>query len=180
MCLTKILAWGEGLGVRFGGSWFLRRKVILWTFISVDVVCTVVQMTGASLIGVKTSKQMDPKIPNDILLAGLVVQCFAFLIFLIILTIIATTIIRDRGAKEEIRKKRSPFLGVLAVASLLVFIRTLFRMVETSQGVFGFLSSHEGYFGGLEFAPMVVAVWLLAVWHPGRWPTRIVGKVGRA
>ena len=180
MCLTKVLAWGEGLGVRFGGSWFLRRKTILWVFISVDVVCTVVQMTGASLIGVKTSKQKDPKIPNDILLAGLVVQCAAFLVFLILLTTITTTTIRDRRAKEVVRRSRSPFLGVLAVASFLVFIRTLFRMVETSQGVFGLLSSHEGYFGGLEFAPMVVAVWLLAVWHPGRWPTRVVGKVEHA
>jgi len=71
-------------------------------------------------------------------------------------------------------------LGVLAISSVLVFLRTLFRMVETSQGVFGHLSTHEGFFGGLEFAPMVVAVWLLAIWHPGRWPTRMVRKVERA
>jgi hypothetical protein len=43
-------------------------------------------------------------------------------------------------------------------ASLLFFVRKGFRLVETAQGVFGRLSTHEGFFAGLEFAPVVVAV----------------------
>lgn len=40
-------------------------------------------------------------------------------------------------------------------------------MVETGEEVFGYLSIHEAFFGSLEFAPVVVAVWLLAAWFPG-------------
>jgi hypothetical protein len=57
----------------------------------------------------------------------------------------------------------------LIVASVLVFLRLLFRLAETAQGVFGYLMEHEAFFGALEFAPVVVAVWILAIWHPGRW-----------
>lgn len=60
-------------------------------------------------------------------------------------------------------------MAALASASLLIYLRTIFRLAETSQGVFGYLSTHQVFFGVLEFAPVVLAVWILAVWHPGRW-----------
>lgn len=171
MCLTKILAWAErqGLGLR---GWWLRKKFILWTFVTVDVVCTIAQVAGAALIGVKESNREDPKTGNDILLAGLTVQSFAFLVFLILLTTVIITICGDKEMLEKVKRARHPFIGILALASVLVFLRTLFRLAETSQGVFGYLSVHEAFFGALEFAPVVVAVFLLAVWHPGRWPTQ--------
>lgn len=65
-------------------------------------------------------------------------------------------------------RKTRGFIGALEVSSLLVFLRTLFRLAETSQGVSGYLSSHEALFGALEFALMVLAMAILAIWHPGR------------
>ncbi|KUJ19892.1 RTA1-domain-containing protein [Mollisia scopiformis] len=178
VCLTRIISWADHHGLRVGNGkyWVLRRKVILWWFISVDVVTTIVQVTGAGLIGGKTSKQEDPTTANNILLAGLAIQSFAFLIFLLLLVVIIVTILKDGEMRETINRKRSPFLGVLLVASVLVFLRTVFRLVETAEGIFGYLSTHEAFFGALEFAPVIVAVWLLAAWHPGRWPTRDVRR----
>jgi hypothetical protein len=51
------------------------------------------------------------------------------------------------------------------VASLLVFMPIIFRLAEASQGVGGYLSAHELFFGVLEFSPVGVAVLLLTVWH---------------
>ena len=62
----------------------------------------------------------------------------------------------------------------LMASSLLVYLRTCFRLAETSQGVGGYASSHETFFGALEFAPIVVAIGLLGWWHPGR----LVGRHG--
>lgn len=62
----------------------------------------------------------------------------------------------------------------LVASSLLVYLRTIFRLAETSQGVGGYASSHEVFFGVLEFAPIVVAIGLLGWWHPGR----LVGRNG--
>ncbi|CZR59173.1 related to YER185w, Rta1p [Phialocephala subalpina] len=181
VCLTKIIAWAEPHGLRFGdGSrWCLRKRGILWFFISVDVFTTILQVTGAAMIGSKTSKQEDPTTANNILLAGLAIQSFAFLIFLFLLSLTIFSILKDKEMKDELRRKRSPFLGVL-IASGLVFLRTVFRLVETSEGVFGYLSTHEAFFGSLEFAPVVVAVGLLGIWFPGRWPTREVGRREKA
>lgn len=123
------------------------------------------------MIGGAESKGKDPTTANNILLAGLAIQTAAFSIFLVLLALVIVLVYREPGLRSG--TKKSPFLIVLAIASVLVFIRTIFRLVETAQGVFGYLSSHEAFFGGLEFAPMVVAVGILAVWFPSRWPSTL-------
>ena len=60
------------------------------------------------------------------------------------------------------------FYGAFGVAVGLVYLRVCFRLAETAEGLYGGLNTHEVYFGCLEFAPVVLAVWLLGVWHPGR------------
>jgi hypothetical protein len=54
------------------------------------------------------------------------------------------------------------FLVILYVTSLLIFLRTVYRLAETAEGVWGTASSYEWLFGLLEFAPVIVAVlmWL--------------------
>lgn len=170
VCLTKLITWAEAEGTDVSSrSRFLGRKFILWTFISIDIVTTIMQVTGAGMIGGATSKQKDPKTGNDVLLAGLAIQTTAFAVFLVLLSIVIFAICQEKSLIGKMKRQKSPFLAVLPIASVLVFVRTIFRLVETSQGVFGYLSSHEGFFAGLEFAPIVVTVWLLAIWHPGRW-----------
>ncbi|KAF3002419.1 hypothetical protein E8E13_003513 [Curvularia kusanoi] len=65
----------------------LRPKLILWIFITCDVVATIVQIVGAALIGVAYSNRRDPTNPNHILLAGLVFQAVTFLLFIVLLTL---------------------------------------------------------------------------------------------
>ena len=60
----------------------------------------------------------------------------------------------------------SYFVPILFVASLCILLRLIFRLVESGEGVFGYLSSHEAFFGALEYVPVLVAMVLLAVWHP--------------
>jgi hypothetical protein len=81
VCLTKLISWAEDGGVPLH-SRIPGRKFILWTFITADTVCTVVQIAGAGFIGSRESKDEDPKAANDILLAGLAIQSFFFLVYL--------------------------------------------------------------------------------------------------
>ena len=170
VCLSKLIGWATmegGWDAKARGRW-LRPRGILWGFVGCDVVATVLQVAGAGMIGSKESKQESPVVPNDILLAGLAFQTFAFTIFLALFGLFIVSLYRVREFRPKVASKR-PFLLGLAAASLLVYLRTVFRLAETSQGVFGYLSSHEVIFGVLEFAPIVVAVWVLGIWHPGRW-----------
>ena len=158
VCLTKLVNWAASEGIDLTTNRFLRKRFILWTFITVDVLTTLMQVAGAGVIGGETSKFEDPFKGNHILLAGLAMQTAAFTVYLALLGVVLHGILHERVLVEKTRSQRTPFLGILSVASILVYVRTIFRLVETSQGVFGFLSSHEAFFGSLEFAPIVLAI----------------------
>lgn len=141
----------------------LGPKVILWIFIVCDVVATIVQVAGAAMIGVAYSNGKDPTTPNHILLAGLVLQVIAFFIFILVFV---AFIWRSRN---QTTKEFKTFAAATFVATLAVYLRTLFRLAETAQGLEETLSTHEVYFGCLEFLPIVVAVYIFIYWHPGKW-----------
>ena len=150
----------------------LGRRTIIAIFVTCDVVATIVQVAGAALIGVSESNRKSPDNGNNILLAGLAFQVFSFLLFLILLFVFlqkTRKLMTSRGEGGMMR-----FTLALLGASLLVYLRTIFRLAETSQGVGGYASSHEAFFGALEFAPVVAAVGMLGWWHPGR----LVGRNG--
>ncbi|TKA70048.1 hypothetical protein B0A55_07905 [Friedmanniomyces simplex] len=148
----------------------LPPKLILGVFISFDVVATTIQIAGAALVGVAYSGQKDPTAPSHILLAGLALQVFSFALFLFIL---AWTLLRSRRSQMSVSRV---FLTTLIVATLALYLRTCFRLADGAQGLMKSLSTHEVYFGCLEFAPVVVAVGLLAYGHPGRYLTATTSK----
>lgn len=150
------------LGRRYS---FLPPKFILWFFITSDVIATVVQITGAALIGVRQSNRDDPTDANNILLGGLAYQVFSLSIF-VVLT--ASFLFRARREVSSRGKKLSLFCVAFAVATIMIYLRTCFRLAETAEGLGGNLSSNEIYFACLEFAPVALAVLLFAIWHPGR------------
>ena len=141
----------------------LPPKVILSVFIACDVIATTVQVTGSALVGVAYSNHKDPTTYNYILVGGLAFQVFAFAIFLVLLF---WMLFKARRSTETINKN---FILATIIATVAVYLRTCFRLVESSEGLEKKLSSHEVYFGCLEFAPIVVAVYILVIWHPGHY-----------
>lgn len=127
--------------------------------------------SGAATIGSAESNRKDPKTGNNILLAGLVFQVFGFLAFLILLTVFilkARKAVSSRGAGGMMQ-----FTAAIITAALLIYLRTIFRLAETAEGIGGFASRSQGLFGGLEFAPVVLAVFILGWWHPAKWIPQI-------
>ncbi|KAL9129976.1 MAG: hypothetical protein Q9217_001734 [Psora testacea] len=164
----------------------LGRKTIIGVFVASDVVATIVQIAGAALIGVAESDGKSPDTANNILLGGLAFQVFSFLLFLVLLGLFlgkARKVITSANVAET-----SPifqqgklggmkaFISAFVTASMLVYLRTIFRLAETCQGVGGYASSHEAFFGALEFAPVVLAVGILGVWHPGLFVERSIDE----
>lgn len=141
----------------------LKPKLILWIFISCDVVATIIQILGAALIGVAASNRKDTTTPNNILLGGLAFQVFTFFVFIILFILLA---VKARSAL--FRAVGKGFYFAFSLAVLLFYLRVCFRLSETSEGLYGKLNTNEVYFGTLEFMPVVLATWLLAGWHPGR------------
>jgi len=175
LCLSKLIEATPSSHAPF----HIKPKTILIIFVINDVISTILQVAGAALIGSAESNRKDPTAANNILLGGLAYQVFSFTIWLILyVTFVAQ--FRPKGPEEEkfrhesggsgrLTRKQMTFVVALFIAALAVYLRTIFRLAETAQGVFGELMTHEGYFAGLEFVPIVVAVVVLNIWHPGRW-----------
>ncbi|KAJ5475385.1 hypothetical protein N7539_008451 [Penicillium diatomitis] len=154
----------SALIARLGSQYtFLRPTFILAFFITSDVISTIVQIAGATLIGVKESNSEDPTTANNILLAGLAYQVFAMSVFVILML---TFEFRARRAIKE--RRLQVFCLSFTVATLMVYMRTIFRLIETAEGLGANLSTTEVYFACLEFAPIALVALLLCIWHPGR------------
>ena len=148
----------------------LSRRAILLIFITADILATIIQVAGAAMIGAAESNDKSPTTPNNILLAGLAFQVVSFLLYLLLLIVFLSNARKNSTAsKWDGPNGMMGFSIAVVIASLFVYVRTVFRMAETAEGIGGYASSHEAFFGALEFAPVVLAVGILAWWHPGRW-----------
>jgi hypothetical protein len=97
------------------------------------------------------------------LLGGLAFQAFTFLLFIALF--IAFLVKARRNLFRSVGKG---FYIAFGAAVMLFYLRVCFRLAETAEGLYGKLNTREVFFGTLEFGPVVLAVWVLAVWHPGR------------
>jgi heme/copper-type cytochrome/quinol oxidase subunit 3 len=141
-----------------------KPRWILWVFIIADIITTGLQVAGAAMIGAAESNGEDPSTANNILLAGLAVQTASFTLFIITFGLFINGL-RNRQTSMV----RAVFVVALIGASFLILLRIVFRLAETAGGVFSYVMTHEAFFGALEFAPIVVATLVLALWHPSRY-----------
>ncbi|KAH8695725.1 hypothetical protein GQ44DRAFT_744527 [Phaeosphaeriaceae sp. PMI808] len=119
------------------------------------VLSILINILDVALIGVAASSRRDTTKPNNLLLGGLAFQVFTFFAFIVLSVSFA---VKAKG--NLFRPVRKSFYVAFAAAVLL--------LAETSEGPYGKLNTHEVYFVLLEFMPVVHAVWLPAVWHPGK------------
>lgn len=167
MYLSSLTTWASAKGLQTGWPSKLGRRTMLWIFITADVLCTLLQVTGAALIGAKTSKHKDPSTANNVLVGGLAAQTLAFSVFLLLLVSLISSMRKNKAAldiQSSQTVKKCTFS--LSLSGLFIMLRTIFRQCESAQGVFGYLSSQETFFGTLEFAPVVIACSVLTLWTP--------------
>lgn len=156
------------------------------------------QSAGGGIASVKTQDGEDPKLGNNIMIAGLSVQVATLLIFIILaldFTVRTIRRIRQLGAQNALDPRHATlrkswifkgFLVALSLSTLCIFIRCVYRVAELSKGWQGHLMKVQRYFIGFEAAIIVAAVYLLNIFHPGfclgesllptAGPSRITGK----
>ncbi|KAF1915973.1 RTA1 like protein-domain-containing protein [Ampelomyces quisqualis] len=148
-------------------------------FVTCDVVSLILQAAGGGIASVKTQAHEDPKLGNNIMIAGLSVQVATLLVFMLLALDFAVRTMgrvgqigREQALDQryvELRKNWAfkGFLIALALSTLCIFTRCVFRVAELSDGWSGHLMKVQGYFIGLEGAIIVVAAFLLNFFHPG-------------
>ncbi|KAG9100110.1 hypothetical protein FRC06_004512 [Ceratobasidium sp. 370] len=149
-------------------------------FISADVAALVVQAVG----GAMASTANDPagsRRGGNIMLAGIVIQLVAVILFTILALEFVIRYTLNKPARstpdEESSQKYTAWTLVprgvvlmlvgLAIATLFVLIRSVYRTIELSDGWNGVIISTEKWFNWFDGMPILVAMVALNVFHPG-------------
>jgi hypothetical protein len=152
---------GTALAAKTGHP--IIAMIVLWGFSIVEVICVVLQTSGAA---VYASRTRDATLYGRLLLlAGLGIQ-LVFCTGLLILAAVMQHVqyFNFKGDKAF----RLVFVCLYATTGLMN-LRTIFRMAEFAQGYGRDIATHEAYLYVLDFVPMLLCFLLFACMHYGWW-----------
>jgi len=147
-------------------------------FVASDITTFLIQAAGGS-ISISSNDLKTNKLGSNVFLAGLALQLLSFAIFTCMY--LRFLFLVRRHSPEVWRRDGNSRLWyadwrTLACAFLVscagILVRSVFRVVELSQGFKGSLATSESAFYGLDTLPLFVTV---AAYVPF-WPGRFIGR----
>ncbi|GCB24955.1 protein RTM1 [Aspergillus awamori] len=143
----------------------IRRTWLTKTFLLGDIISFIMQGAGGGIMASGTPSALSTG--ENIIIGGLVVQLIFFSLFVI------TSIKFHRGVSttpsRRVLHSQAPWkrhMYALYGGSALIFVRSLFRLIEYAQGNDGYLVSHEVYLYIFDALLMVLVMALFAWVHP--------------
>lgn len=146
------------------GALFIRRTWLTKIFVVGDVVSFFIQAGGAGLLSSGDAEKID--VGRDIIIVGLVLQVAFFGLFVIAAAIFHFRIWRHPTPLVAERPWKKHMLG-LYIVSVLIFVRSIVRVVEYVQGYDGYIMTHEVFLYVFDGLVMLAAVVSMNVIHPG-------------
>ena len=124
----------------------VKPKLVIWGFFVMEIIALSCQGAGAGLSVSSKGVNQNLAAGRVLLILGLValvvlIACYGF-----------TSIYVARSPKYSVQQSpnlRRLFPALFTCTGLLL-IRNIFRLVEFSQGFYGYIARHEGYFYGLD------------------------------
>ncbi|ODM19766.1 hypothetical protein SI65_04752 [Aspergillus cristatus] len=142
-------------------------------FVTGDVIAFVMQAAGGGIMASGTISAMNTG--ENITIGGLAVQLVFFSVFILASTIFHYRI-RRNPVPKSLSKSPAPYAGRAAtwetvmlglyVASILILIRSIFRLIEYAQGNDGYLISHEAFMYVFDSMLMFFAMVAMSIFHP--------------
>ncbi|KAG9036410.1 hypothetical protein FRB95_008951 [Tulasnella sp. JGI-2019a] len=145
-------------------------------FVISDCTTFFIQGSGGGLLSSKTTSMQN--LGKHLFLIGLVLQLVSFGIFTLLLLVWMHKVhkhsrsvwLRDELAGKSWHRDWRAMAGAILVSCVGVLVRSVFRVVENSQGFSGQLTSTESYFYLLDSLPLFIAI---AVYIPF-WPANFI------
>ncbi|KAL8856856.1 MAG: hypothetical protein Q9178_006573 [Gyalolechia marmorata] len=162
-----ILTYGEHLA-RF------KPRTYTTIFICCDVFSLVLQALGGGLADTAEDEDMEQTGIN-IMIAGLAFQVVSLTLFAALCADFFLSVRRHGGVSKTVLQTRLPnpvgrfhfFIFTIALSTLAIYIRSIFRVAELQQGFDGHLANDEVTYMILEAAMIAIACIALTVPHPG-------------
>ncbi|KAJ7099860.1 RTA1-like protein [Mycena crocata] len=142
-------------------------------FVSCDIVALVIQGAGGGIASSATTLS-GANVGANIMLAGIVFQFIAIVTY----SSLAGDFLRrytkdlplrgssgDRGLMDS---KLKTMVAALAFSTLVLFIRSIYRIIELASGWNGRIIHTEVYFNVLDGGMVILAIFAINFAHPGR------------
>ncbi|KAL0254927.1 hypothetical protein SLS55_009451 [Diplodia seriata] len=145
----------------------IRQKWLTKVFVTGDVISFLVQAGGAGIMSAGSASSMHTG--EKIVVAGLFIQLAFFGFFIIVGSLFYSRISQHPTAKSAIDDGSMPWrkhFWVLMGASALVFVRSVFRVIEYLMGNNGYLLKHEVFLYIFDAVLMFAVMALFNVVHP--------------
>lgn len=136
-------------------------------YILIDIACLVLQVMGTVTQAYGGPDKQDTAI--NLVVGGLAFQLVAFVFFMILAWIVHARLAKEGteiSSRPDIKWKRH--FWILYVASILVLVRNLVRIIEYKQGAEGAILGSEVYLYIFDAVPMFAVVLLYIIVYPGR------------
>ncbi|KAF4761369.1 hypothetical protein N7455_012618 [Penicillium solitum] len=170
ICLGRIVViYGEDISR-------LRPRTYTIVFIICDVVSLLLQASGGAVTSIADADQADlAQAGINTMIAGLSSQVVSLAIFMALCLDFAWKVRKNQHKlNPEIDMivlrnsiKWKAFLAGLALATLTIFVRSVFRVAELQGGFHSSLANNEVVFMILEGAMLTIALLCLTTLHPG-------------
>ncbi|GAB7366757.1 hypothetical protein MBLNU230_g0711t2 [Neophaeotheca triangularis] len=149
----------------------VRRKWTTKFFVAGDVISFLMQAAGGGLMSQAENADMG----SNIVVAGLFVQIVFFGGFVITSTIFHVRLNRKPTNKSMTTPWKKHMLGMYII-SILIFVRSIVRVVEFIQGFDGYIISREWYLYIFDALVMWIAMVVMNLIHPSEVAAHIRGS----
>ncbi|PBK89674.1 RTA1-domain-containing protein [Armillaria gallica] len=152
-------------------------------FCSCDVVALIIQGVGGGIASAADTLPAANK-GGNIMLGGIVFQLVVITVYVIcaaefLVRYIKDIPIRTANSQVDVVSKKPVYsrgvmsgksllmLGALALSTLFLYIRAVYRTIELSDGWNGVIISTQVYFNVFDGAMVVLAIYIMNLAHPG-------------
>ncbi|TFY57325.1 hypothetical protein EVJ58_g7088 [Rhodofomes roseus] len=164
--------------IRRLGPRYSRLSATLYTiiFCSCDVISLVIQALGGAAASNAVANGENPENGGHIMLAGICFQLAAITFYMILASEFVIRCLLDKPlhgadkappATHALDRKHAIMLGALTFASICIYIRSIYRTIELSDGWTGHIIHTQRYFNWLDGGMVALAMFTLNCIHPG-------------
>ncbi|KAG4431803.1 hypothetical protein IFR05_012711 [Cadophora sp. M221] len=143
----------------------IRKRWLTKLFVCGDILSFTMQMAGGGIMS--SGSLSSVKLGEKIVIAGLFIQILFFGLFIIVS--FSFNVRMHRQPTEKATERHAVWhthLNALYVASALIMVRSIFRVVEYIQGNDGYLLRHEVYLYVFDAVLMLAVMLVFNFMHP--------------
>ncbi|KAJ5189042.1 hypothetical protein N7491_005366 [Penicillium cf. griseofulvum] len=146
----------------------VRPSWLTKIFVTGDVLSFFIQSGGGGMLATAKDKS-KVKLGNNMIVVGLFVQILFFGFFIVVCLVFHRRMLATPShAAGDTRIPWTRYMKVLYMGSVLVLVRSIYRVAEYVQGSGGFLQSKEVFIYVFDAALMFICCLLFNFFHPSK------------